>query len=349
MYAKAEDARDVIVVGAGVMGSATAYALAARGRRVVLVEQFRVGHKRGSSHGASRIFRFSYPDERYVQMAMESLPLWRDLERQSGVALLHTTGGIDRGKPLEDHVDALTGRGASFEMLDGAAASALWPDLNLPRGEPALFQPDAGIVYADRAVQAFAEGALRAGAEILQGIRVHTIRPGSDRVDLETSGGELTAEVVVVTAGAWATPLLDTAGVTLDTKPTRETVAYFNFAGTVPTLVEWGEPSIYALPSPGHGIKVGEHIAGPHADPDQEGGPSSESIERLRRWVADRFPTAESRPHHAETCLYTNTPDQHFVLERHGRVVVGSPCSGHGFKFAPWIGNRLADLAREVR
>ena len=281
-------------------------------------------------------------------MAMESLPLWRELERDAGAELLETTGGIDRGKPLDEHVKALTEHDADFELLDGASAKKRWPEMNLPANEPALFQGDAGIVHADRAVQAFAEGALRRGAEILQGLRVDAIHPGPDRVEVETSGGKLAAECVVVTAGAWAAKLLATAGVELNTRPTRETVAYFGLEATIPTLVEWGEPSIYALPSPGQGIKVGEHIAGPVTDPDAGGGPDAESIRRLSSWVADRFPTADPQPHHAETCLYTNTADQHFVLERQGRVVVGSPCSGHGFKFAPWIGNRLADLADEV-
>lgn len=342
------DSPEVIVVGAGVMGSATAHALSRRGRRVLLIEQFEIGHTRGSSHGASRIFRFSYPETRYVRMAMESLPLWRDLEKETKTELLMTTGGIDRGKPLDDHVSALTEAGAAFEVLDGASAGSRWPGLNLPEGEPALFQPDAGIVAADRAVAAFAQAALRFSTEILQRLRITKITPRDDFVELETSGGKLEATAVVVTAGAWATKLLATADIALDTRPTRETVAYFNFGEPVPTLVEWGEPSIYALSSPGRGVKVGEHIAGPATDPDDEGEPNRQSVERLSRWVAERFPTADPRAPHAETCLYTNTADQHFVFERHDRVVVGSPCSGHGFKFAPWIGNRLADLAEEA-
>ncbi len=342
------DRREVVVVGAGVMGAATARAVSRRGRRVLLLEQFRVGHKRGSSHGASRIFRFSYPEARYVRMAMESLPLWRELERETNADLLTTTGGIDRGKPLDDHVSALTEAGAEFELLDGAVARNRWAGLALPQDEPALFQPDAGIVAADRAVEAFAQSALRNGTEILQGLRVQALDRRDDLVELETSGGRIQAAAVVVTAGAWAGRLLATADIPLAIRPTRETVVYFKLEGATPTLVEWGEPSIYALPSPGDGIKVGEHIAGPVTDPDHEGEPNRQSVERLRRWVGERFPTADSQPHHAETCLYTNTPDQHFVLERHDRVVVGSPCSGHGFKFAPWIGNRLADLAEEI-
>ena len=156
------------------------------------------------------------------------------------------------------------------------------------------------------------------------------------------------AESVVVTAGSWARRLLSSAGIALDVRPTRETVAYFALDEVPPPVVEWGTPAIYALPDPGRGLKVGQHIAGPTTDPDDEGAPDAASVARLQTWVAERFPTADPRARRPETCLYTNTPDESFVLERHGNVVVGSPCSGHGFKFAPLIGDLLADLAEQA-
>jgi sarcosine oxidase len=137
-------------------------------------------------------------------------------------------------------------------------------------------------------------------------------------------------------------------GITVSLRPTRETVGYFHIpAGDIPTFVEWGDPTIYALPSSGQGIKVGEHIAGPVADPDEDQPVSKESLERLQAWIASRFPDAEPEQHFSETCFYTNTEDESFVLERRGDIVIGSPCSGHGFKFAPLIGERLADLAMQ--
>jgi sarcosine oxidase len=126
---------------------------------------------------------------------------------------------------------------------------------------------------------------------------------------------------------------------------TRETVAFFEMAERPPTLVDWGEPTVYALASPGQGVKAGRHIAGPEVDPDDKGAPDQGSIEIVSEWVSRHYPEASPRPHLAETCLYTNTDDQRFILERHENIVVGSPCSGHGFKFAPLIGERLADLA----
>ena len=328
------------------MGAATALALVRSGASVALFEQFRIGHKRGSSHGRSRIFRLSYPDEMYVRKAQEALESWRALERDSGEQLVVTTGGLDLGPRIEENAAALTACSADFEMLDPASARSRFPFLSLPPGTTALFQPDSGIVMADATVSTYTRLAAGAGATVIEEAKVLHLEPESDHVHLRTEGGDVIARVVVVTAGAWAKTLLGQVGVNLPVRPTRETIAYFDLDGPLtPTLVEWGDPSIYSLPSPGQGIKAGQHIAGPLADPDEAGRVNQESVETVSRWVTERYPTAAPRPHHAETCIYTNTEDEHFILERHGQIVVGSPCSGHGFKFAPLIGERLAALA----
>jgi sarcosine oxidase len=339
------DKNPVVVIGAGVMGAASARELARSGHHVVVLEQFRVGHKRGSSHGPSRIFRLSYPDPTYVRMAQAALPLWRDLEGKVGDRLVTTTGGLDCGPGIDANADALEACGAAYELTDGERASRSFPALSL--GDMAvLFQPDAGVIAADAAVAAFVKSAAQAGADVREHSKVEAIRPAGDGVEVRVNGEVLRASVAVVTAGAWARPLLAEADIELGTRVTRETVAYFKVGGgAVPTLVEWGSPAVYSLVTPGFGIKAGEHIAGPTADPDEEGPVDAGSIGRLSEWVAHRFVSADRTPHHAETCLYTNTPDEHFVLERHGPVVVGSACSGHGFKFAPEIGRRLAALA----
>jgi sarcosine oxidase len=338
---------DVVVVGAGVMGCAAARAIARSGRDVLLLEQFEIGHRRGSSHGASRIFRYSYHDAAFVAMAMESLELWRELEAESGSPLLTTLGGLDLGPTLEAHVTALEAHGARFEMLSGREAARRFPAFSFPPDEDVLYQPDAGIVAAERAVRAFLASARASGARLEERARVRRLRVNSDRVELDLGGRAVEATVVVVTAGAWARGLLAGAGIDLPTRPSRETVAYFDVDGaeTLPPLVNWGFPSVYALPSPGQGLKAGEHHAGPDVDPDDEGEANRESVRRLRSWVAERYRSPEIQPRSVETCLYTNTADQGFVLERRGPVVVGSACSGHGFKFAPLVGRRLAELA----
>lgn len=337
---------DAIVVGAGVMGSATARALARSGRDVVLLERFPLGHARGSSHGRSRIFRFSYPDRRYVRMAMEALPLWRELEEDAGEEILRTTGGLDLGPAVNDHAGSLAREGAAFELLEDVDAATRFPFISLPPG-PVLFQPDAGMVLADRAVDAFVRTALAAGAEVVEERPVLSVGADGDGAVAETEEETYRAAVVVVTAGGWAPELLRPAGIELPVRPTRETVAYFRIDESlpVPALVEWNEPAGYAVRSPGQGIKAGEHGTGPVTDPNEEGSPNPAAAERVAAWVRTRLPDIDPEPHLSETCIYTNTADESFVLERHGPIVVGSACSGHGFKFAPWIGRHLAGLA----
>jgi sarcosine oxidase len=336
---------DAIVIGAGVMGSSTARWLSSQGRRVALLEQFEIGHTRGSSHGRSRIFRFSYPDSMYVAMAMESQGLWRDAEKEVGEELLLTLGGLDVGPGIEKNASALEECGAAHEMLTGGEATRRFPQVTFGDDEEVLFHPDAGIARADRAVESFVALAARAGAEVHENARVAAIEERGEGVVVRTDLETFSAPVAVVTTGAWVNRVLADCGIELYVRVTRETVSYFRSRGpTPPTLVEWREPTLYSLPSPGQGIKAGEHIAGPTADPDEQSPPNDESVQRVSEWIARRFPQADARHHYAETCLYTNTPDEHFILERHGAIVVGSPCSGHGFKFAPLIGKRLAEL-----
>jgi sarcosine oxidase len=340
---------DVVVIGAGVMGSAAARALARAGREVVLLERFGLGHTKGSSHGRSRIFRFSYGDRRYVRLAMAALPLWRELEEDAGEELLRVTGGLDLGPAVPEHAAALGAEGARSEVLDPGEAGWRFPFVTFPPG-PILFQPDAGYVLADRAVAALARTARAAGAEILEERPALSVAPDGDHAVVETEGRSFRAGAAVVTAGGWARPLLRGPGIELPVRPTRETVAYFRLDESVvmPSVVEWNRPAGYALRSPGQGIKAGEHGTGPDTDPDDEGPPDPAAVERVAAWVRSRFPDADPEPHLAETCIYTNTADESFVLERHGPIVVGSPCSGHGFKFAPWIGRRLARLATDA-
>jgi len=335
------------VVGAGMAGSATARALARKGRDVVLLERFEVGHKRGSSHGASRIFRFSYDDPVYVRMAMEALPLWRELEAETGEELVITAGGLDAGKNLDGHVGALRACGAELELLDGDAANRRFPVLNLPRSEPVLYQPDAGIAKADAAVRVFVSSAVAGGARLVEGTAVQELRLAGEGVEVATEDVTYRARVAVVAAGAWARGLLEGVGIELPVTPTRETVAYFHLDGeaTIPSLVDWGDPIFYALANPGGGLKAGLHHGGPVTDPDDAGVVDDDTVAQVSERVAARYHGVDPEPFDAETCIYTNTADERFIIERRGPVVIGSACSGHGFKFAPLTGARLADLA----
>jgi sarcosine oxidase len=323
----------VAVIGAGVMGLATGWALRRRGHEVVVYEQFRIGHDRGSSHGRSRIFRLAYAEPEYVRLAQESLGLWRELEAESGETLLELYGLVEIVRTLEESTaETLEACGVAWERLDREEAERRYP-IRVPDGSFVVVQPEAGISRADRALKAFAQG-----LDVREETRV---RP--DEVD---------ADAVVVTAGSWVNELLDEP---LDVKTTRETICYFrpDTGGLpVPSVVSFkpGDHThdMYSLADPKYGLKVGAHHAGPEADPNVPGEPEPELIERITRWARETYRLAEPDPVGAETCMYTSTPDQTFILERRGRIVVGSPCSGHGFKFAPAIGQRLADLAEQA-
>jgi len=321
----------VAVVGAGVMGCAAAWALSERGAEVTVHEQFELDHTHGSSHGRSRIFRIAYPEPYWIRYAQEAYAGWRDLERQSGQVLLGLYGLVELvADAALTSAPALDECGVEYRFLDAAAVREL--GAVLPDGWTALFAPDAGIVLADRARHAFLDAS---SAHVETGSRV-------DSLD------DLDADVVVVAAGPWIGRLLPDVPV----RVTRETVAYFHHDGPPPPSIvdlnpATGGHGMYSLYDPVHGLKAGAHHAGASAKPGSDGAPDPAIVERISSWVRERFPGVDPEPVETDTCLYTSTDDQTFVLDRRGRVVVGSACSGHGFKFAPTVGRRLAALALE--
>jgi monomeric sarcosine oxidase len=327
---------NVAVVGAGIMGSAAAYALARDGHDVALYEQFEIGHTRGSSHGRSRIVRLAYPDVEYVELAKESFAGWRELEQEAGVELLQLNGLLELvGDRAQGSSDALDAAGAAYELVEPSAARERW-NVGVPDGWSVLFQPEAGIVRADLAHRAFVDRAVARGAELHERTRVESL----DSVD---------ADVVVVTAGPWAPRFFSD----LPVRTTRETVAYFRRDGApLPSVVQLDPETrghaLYSLHDPVHGLKAGAHHAGAETNPDVAGEPDPVLVERVAEWVSRTYLDADPTPVGAETCIYTTTADEGFILERRGRVVIGSPCSGHGFKFAPAVGTRLARMAASL-
>ena len=339
---------DVVVVGGGAMGSAAAWCLARDGRRVTLLERFDAGHKRGSSHGRSRIFRLAYPDPFYVELAQRALPLWRELEEDAGEALLTTTGGVDHGPAPGVHAvaDALAAQGARYELMDANAAAERWPGMRF--GEAVLFQPDAGCCNADATVAALQRQAAAHGAEVRTNVGPVVVEPAGERVVARAEVGEWRASVAVVACGPWASTVLAGA---VDVPPltvTREQVFYFRPDGDAlwPSFIHHRTPYIYGLDTPGLGVKVAEHHTGAKTDPDDRSFEVDEAgQERVTRYVEEWFPGLRPEPEAAETCLYTTTPTEDFVVDRAGPLVVAAGFSGHGFKFTPLIGRFLADLA----
>ena len=349
---------DVVVVGAGVMGAAAAWQVARSGRRVVLIDRFPAGHTRGASHGASRIYRQAYDSARYLRLAAEALPLWRELEAETGAALLTITGGVDHGDPaaVAEIAAVLAANDVPHAWLDPDHAALLWPGMRF--GGPVLHQPDrAGRIAADQAVAAFVAAARGHGAEVRRPLAVTGIDVrGDDLAWVRTVDGVLGARRVIVTAGAWTAGLLGGIVALPSLRVTQEQPAYFPFRVRPPCVARLDDwpifihhgPLAYGLTDPCGEVKVGFHGNGPVCDPDRRTfTPEPDGLLRLQDYVATWLPGLDPDRPTPISCTYTSTPDAEFVLERHGPVVVGAGFSGHGFKHAPAVGRVLAELAGE--
>jgi sarcosine oxidase len=343
---------DVIVVGGGVMGTSAARWLVARGRDTLLLERFEIGHARGSSGGPTRIFRLTYEHPDHVRLARRALREWRALEAEAGETLVITTAGLDLGQGGRSSAQALEAAGEPLAYLAPEAVHERWPALRLDAGTETFVQEDGGVCMAERTVRAQARLAAEAGADVRENAKVIRLEATGTGAIVHTEGERFHAPVVVVTAGPWAQGLLATAAIDLPLTPSFEQVTYFALEdpSPLPTLIDWDvDPprTPYTVPNPEETgrFKVALHMSGPPVDADARSfEPDPERVEKVTAYAARRFAT--HRPEGGtDTCLYTNTPDEDFVLDRRGPVVIGSPCSGHGFKFAPLMGRILADLA----
>jgi sarcosine oxidase len=346
---------EIVVVGAGVVGAATARALARRGRRVALIERFGFGAAEGSSRGTSRIRALvPNPTLEYLELGRAAARLWAELEAEVGEGLVHRTGCLSLGPSVEAYAADLAAAGVDCELLDPPEVGRRF-GVRVPAGDTALFQPEAGVIAADRALAALLRSARAAGAELVEGVRVFAVEPTGDGAELRTAAGVWRCDQVVVTAGPWTRRLLADAGVPLPLAVSRQSVAYFALPGgpPPPAVIDYRGAGPYALWDPARGLKAALHQAGPPAEPDGDGdgdGPppqqvDSDALARTVDWARATFPSVVGGPAATESCLYTNAPEDRFLLERHGPVVVGSACSGRGFQFAPATAERLAALA----
>ena len=353
-----------VVVGAGAMGSAAAYHLAGRGEPVVLVEQFALGHDRGSSHGAARITRHSYADPAYARLMLDAFRAWRDLEADAGQALYIRTGGVSISPESVDYVGRVAASLDSIDVPHRRMTGREWnrcsPAFGLDPTDDVVFEPDAGLLAASRAVALQVELARARGGEVIERSPVRRIDLEGDRPRVVLDDLVLEAERLIVTAGAWTSVLLPALAVSL--RPTRQQVLYFRpndpapFAvGRFPAFIYKGEgdhDSYYGMPEClGMGVKAARH-GGPDVDPSIEDRAIEDRyVGEIRRFLGRTIPSLAGSPiDRTEVCLYTMTEDENFrVGPLPGRVdvIVASPCSGHGFKFSGLIGRVLADLATE--
>jgi sarcosine oxidase len=352
---------DVAVVGAGLAGAATAWAAARRGASVAVFEQFEAGHARGSSHGSARIVRRAYGDALYTRLTGEAFELWREVELASGNTILRMLGGLDFGaaRNVAEVASHLRDNGVAHEVLDAAEASRRWPGMRFDG--PVVFHEQAGTMDAALAVSSMVSLAERAGAVVRYSTPVSGIAVrGDEHVTLRLAdGAEVIARSVVVAAGAWVAELASGLAALPPIVVTQQQIAHFArldpSAPPWPSVIHEGARPVYHLAGgrdggPGDDRKVGLHDWGPAVTAAGRDGVidpagSAAVADYVREWLPGLDPT----PRAETTCLYTSTPTEDFVLDRVGPVVVCSPCSGHGAKFAPLIGRLTAGLALDGR
>jgi sarcosine oxidase len=360
---------DVAVIGLGSTGAAALYHLARRGIRAIGLERATPGHDGGSSHGESRIIRLAYFEHpAYVPLVRAAYDGWRALEAASGQVLITRTGILEAGHPESNMVRASLGsaiaHGLPHEVLSGAEASARFPAFALPADWLAVFQPDAGILAADRAVALHIQGARAARAEVRTQTAVAAIEPGAASIKLVlTDGAPIEAGAVIVAAGAWIGELVPDLRSRLTLS--RQAVSWFS-----PRQPELTGPDrfpvflldadagpdtpadlIYGFPDfIGSGVKAASHVPGRPlgaADAARQDA-NAEDAEAIAAQLRRLIPAAAGPARQQRTCIYTSTPDADFIIDRDPadpRIVLASACSGHGFKFAPVLGEILADLA----
>lgn len=354
---------DVAVIGLGAMGSAALFHLARRGHKVVGLDRFQVGHDRGSSHGESRAIRLGYFEHpSYVPLARRAYENWAELERLTGETVLTKTGVLEIGKPgsviFNGSVQASRLHLLEHEVLDGAEIRRRYPQFTLPDDYMAVWQPDGGFVRPELANRLHLELAREQGAEVRFGTQVLGLEPSGGGVRLRTDKEEIVAGRVVVSAGGWIGDLVPELKTHLSLA--RQVLCWFEprtqeavALGKLPVFIVDGEDDIaYGFPDIGSGFKCASHLASgalAHADEaKQDAGAGDEA--RMRDFLEAYLPAAAGPLTAMKTCFYTKTEDEDFVIDLHpgdDRIVLASPCSGHGFKFASVIGEVLADLATE--
>jgi sarcosine oxidase len=353
---------DVAVIGLGAMGSAALFHLARRGARAIGIEQFRPGHDRGSSHGESRAIRLGYFEHpSYVPLVRRAYENWRELESLTGETVLTVTGILEAGKPggmlVAGSLEACRLHGLDHELLDPTDVARRFPAIRLPEDYSAMFQPQGGFVRPDLANALHLGLAKEAGATVLAVAKVLAVEPRGQGVRVVLADRIIEAGSVVIAAGPWIAELVP------ELKPrlflNRMVLTWYEpkrpdlFAlGALPVFAVEGEDDlVYGFPDfAGLGFKCASHFGSGRLatadDARQDAGPEDEG--RTRRFLERYLPDGAGRLKAMKTCIYTMTPDEDFVIDRLAddpRIVVASPCSGHGFKFASVVGEIVADLA----
>lgn len=358
----------VIIVGAGSMGMAAGYYLAKKGVRTLMIDAFDPPHTMGSHHGDTRIIRFAYGEgSEYVPLALRAQELWKQLEDDASDTLFLQTGVLSVGEEKDDFMRGVKESSERFslplEILHAKEIQQRWPGITVPDHFQGYLESTAGVLYSERCISAYRDLALKHGAELLTHTRVTGIAPDDSGVTVETESGRYRGEKLLLSAGAWNPALLHSLGLNLPIVPTRKTVAWFEAEDKLydpqhfPAFVfSLGHSSYYGFPNiDGTGVKIGRHDGGQAIDPDHLDrtfgtDPSDETD--VRTFLETYMPQAAGPLRQGRVCIYSFTPDEHFVIDRHpnySHIVISAGFSGHGFKFASAIGEAASQLLTDGR
>jgi sarcosine oxidase len=350
---------DVVVCGLGVTGSAALYELACRGAHVAGLDRFKLGHERGSSHGETRVIRLGYFEHpSYVPLVRRAYAKWREIEIEAQRQLLHVTGIVEIGPPdgvlVRGTLAAMTQHGIPHTRMSAAELMRRFPAFRVPADYVGIAQADGGYLEAEPAVEAMLALATARGAEIHRGETVTAVEPLADGVRIATDHGLYTARAAILALGPYLKALLP--DLPAPVRVTRQVLAWFAprdpaaLAKLPVFFLESRHGFHYGFPPRASSFKVAKHHhADETVDPescDRTVSPADEAL--VRAALAEHLPAGDGPLLKAKTCLYTRAPDDDFIIDRLGgapQIVIASPCSGHGFKFAPATGEILADLA----
>ncbi|MCC8434346.1 N-methyl-L-tryptophan oxidase [Brevibacillus sp. M2.1A] len=357
---------DVIIVGAGSMGMAAGYYLAKQGVRTLMIDAFDPPHTMGSHHGDTRIIRHAYGEgKQYVPLALRAQQLWSELEQASGIPIFAKTGVLNAGPLnctfLNEIRESAEQYSLPLEVLSATEVMQRWPGINLPADYYGCLEPASGVLYCENGIRAYRDLALASGATLLTNTPVTQLEPAENGFIVHTESASYHGDKVLLSAGAWNGSLLDSLGLSIPLKPTRKTVAWFGAdegqysADGFPAFIfRLDDSMFYGFPSfDGAGVKIGRHDGGHAIDPDKlerTFGTYLSDEGCVRSFLETYMPGAAGPLRQGKVCIYTMTPDEHFVIDRHPQhpqLVFAAGFSGHGFKFASAIGEATSQLLVE--
>ena len=359
---------DVIIVGAGSMGMAAGYYLSKKGVRTLMIDAFDPPHANGSHSGDTRLIRHACGEGfDYVPLAMRAQKLWDDLQKETTETIFRKTGVLTYGPPQSSFVSQAIEGGRAYDLnietLSADEINQRWAGISVDDDHVGCYEPDAGVLFSENCIRTFRRLALENGAELKVNAPVQKIDVHENSTRVSTHDASYTSDKLIISGGAWNKRLLDDLGLNLRLTPSRRVIAWFNsddalyradnfpgFFADLTDSVYYGFPCI-----DGAGLKVGRYDNGDDMDPEymnREFGAYDKDEGDLRHFLDAQMKEANGRLNVGKVCIFTNTPDEHFIIDKHPdhpHVAIAAGFSGHGYKFSSVVGEILGDLVTEGR